>query len=102
MSRYKLSSPIRELHGKLCSHDDVIYMERYGTRYTSKICFPRTRPYSEAELARQSKFKQACEAAHAALADAELRASAELRFKKQRKYKTLIGMVVSEEYKKIN
>ena len=36
-----------------------------NTLYTGKICNPRTKPFSEQELARQEKFRQAIAAVNA-------------------------------------
>ena len=72
------------------------------TQFTSQICNPRTKPYSEAELARQTKFGTATAAAKTAMADPTTRATYEADFKAQTKYQTLYGFVLASEYAKLN
>ena len=72
------------------------------TNFTSQICNPRTKPYSEAELTRQNKFREATAATKTALADPTTRATYEADFKAQTKYQTLYGFVLAQEYKKLN
>ena len=73
----------------------------YGETFTSQICNPRTKPFSEAELARQEKFRQAASATKTALADPTTRATYEAEFKEQKKYKTLYGYIFAKEMAKL-
>ena len=73
----------------------------YGETFTSQICNPRTKPFSEAELARQEKFRQASAATKTALADPTTRATYEAEFKEQKKYKTLYGYIFAKEMAKL-
>ena len=100
MSKISLESPFRHFRGKICKHAQIIFKEMYGTKFTSQICHPRTKPYTEEELARQSKFSKASAAVREILSDAEQRATAESAFKSQRKYKTLWGFLHAQEYAK--
>lgn len=102
MSKINLEAPFTAFRGKICKHSKIIFAQRGDTQYTSQICNPRTKEFSEAELARQEKFKQAVVNANAALADAEQKASYEAEYKAQSKYKSLRGYVISQEYKKMN
>ena len=91
---------LKTLKGKVCSHSNIFFAnKKYGTKYTVKICNPRTKPFTQAELARQAKFK----AAHDALLalTPEQKAAYRTAFEAQKKYKTLNGYILAEEYKKI-
>ena len=101
MSNIKLEAPFTAFRGKICKHSKIIFAQRKGTQYTSQICNPRTKPFSEAEVERQAKFKQAVVNANAALADATQKAAYEEAFGKQSKHKTLRGYVIAKEYAKL-
>ncbi len=101
MSKINLEAPFTAFRGKICKHSKIIFAQRKGTQYTSQICNPRTKAYSEEELARQGKFKQAVVNANAALADATQKAAYETAFKAQNKYKSLRGYVIAKEYEKL-
>jgi hypothetical protein len=87
--------------GKICKHSNIIYKKLRQTQFTSQICNPRTKPYSAAELARQSKFRTAAAATKTALADPTTRATYEAEFKAQNKYTTLYGYILAQEYAKL-
>ena len=101
MSSIKLEAPFQAFRGKICKHSKIIFAQRGQTQYTSQICNPRTKAYSEAELARQNKFKTAITNANTAMADATQKAAYETAFKAQSKYKTLRGYVIAKEYEKL-
>ena len=101
MSNIKLEAPFTAFRGKICKHSKIIFAQRGDTQYTSQICNPRTKPFSEAEVARQTKFKQAVSNANTALADATQKAAYEAEYKAQSKYKTLRGFVIAKEYEKL-
>jgi len=101
MSKIKLETPFTSFRGKICKHTKIIYVERGGTKYTSQICNPRTKPFSADELARQNKFKNAAQATVTALADPVQKAAYEVAFNAQKKYKTLRGYVFAQEYAKL-
>ena len=101
MSKIKLEAPFRQFRGKICKHSDIIFKEMYGETFTSQICNPRTKPFSEAELARQKKFRQAAAATKTVLADTSTRAPYEAEFKEQKKYKTLYGYIFAKEMAKL-
>ena len=101
MSKIKLEAPFTAFKGKICKHSNIIYKQVRQTQFTSQICNPRTKPYSEAELARQSKFRTAAAATKTALADPTTRATYEAEFKSQSKYQTLYGFVLAKEYAKL-
>ena len=100
MAKFIPMELLHSLSGKLCGHSNIFFAnKKWGTRYTVKVCNPRTKPFTAAELARQAKFK----AAHdALLALTEQEKAAYLAaFKEQTKYKTLNGYILAEEYAKI-
>ena len=101
MSKINLEAPFQSFRGKICKHSKIIFAQRGQTQYTSKICKPRTNTFSDAELARQTKFKTAITNANTALADATQRAAYETAFAGQNKYKSLRGYVIAQEYAKL-
>ena len=101
MSKINLEAPFTAFRGKICKHSKFIFAQRGDTQYTSQICNPRTKPFSEAEVARQTKFKTALTNANAALADATQKVAYEAEFKAQSKYKSLRGYVIAKEYEKL-
>lgn len=98
MAKYVPMDLLQSLHGKVCGHSDVYFAERRGTRYTGKICNPRTLPFSESEIAAQEKFGSVSGKVKTALASPTEAAKYEAAFKKQSKYKTLRGYVFSVVY----
>ena len=101
MSKISLEVPFTAFKGKICKHTNIIYKQLRDTQFTSQICHPRTKAYSEEELARQAKFKTAAAAAKAVMADPAQRATAEADFAKQDKYQTLYGFLLAREYAKL-
>ena len=105
MAKFKPIDLIKSLSGKICSHSDTYFQKRRRTLCTGRICNPRTKPYSEAELARQAKFKQAIQAV-AALSQEQI-ADYLTAFEKQRKspnpkYAYLRNFMIAQEYAKLN
>ena len=101
MSNIKLEAPFQAFRGKICKHSKIIFAQRGDTQYTSQICNPRTKPFSEAEVARQTKFKTALTNANTALADSTQKAAYDTAFKAQNNYKTLRGYEIAKEYEKL-
>lgn len=101
MSKINLEAPFTSFRGKICKHSDIIFKEMYGETFTSQICNPRTKPFSQAELDRQEKFRQAAAAAKTAMADPTTRATYEAEFEAQTKYKSLYGYILAKEYAKL-
>ncbi len=101
MSKIKLEAPFRAFRGKICKHSDIIYKKLRQTNYTSQICNPRTKPFTTAEVARHTKFKNAVMQANTILADPTQRATYQDAFEKQNKYSTLRGYVIAQEYAKL-
>ena len=101
MSKISLEVPFTAFKGKICKHTNIIYKQLRDTQFTSQICHPRTKPYSEEEISRQNKFKTAAAAAKAIMADPTQRATAEADFAKQDKYQTLYGFLLATEYAKL-
>ena len=91
---------IGSMSGKVCGHSDISFAKKGKTQYTMKRCNPRSKPYTEAELARQEKFAQV-RAAMKALSE-EQKAEYAAQFKKYPgKYTTLTGYIFAKEYEKI-
>ena len=62
MARYKPIDMVKYYQGKICKHSDTYFQKRRRTLCTGRICYPRTKPFSAEELARQAKFRQAIQA----------------------------------------
>ena len=99
MSKYVPMDLLKSLHGKVCGHSNVYFAERNGTRYTGKLCHPRTSPASAKETAVRTKSAPVRKAV-AALSDQEQASYATAYKKNPRGYKTLTGYMFAEEYKK--
>ena len=99
MAKFKPMDLLKALSGKLCSHSDVYFAKKGNTLYTGKICNPRTKPFSAAELARQEKFAQARAAVKALTA--EQKAAYAEAFANQKKYSSLQGYMFAQEYAKL-
>ena len=102
MSKFNLEVPFTAFKGKVCKHSKIIFKKVRQTNFTSQICNPRTKPFTEAELARQNKFRQAAAATKTALANPTERATLEAAFKAQKKYRTLFAYTVAQKYVKPN
>ena len=99
MAKYEPIEMVKSYSGKICEHSDVYFAKKGNTLYTGKICNPRTKPFSEQELARQAKFTQA-RAAVKALTE-EQKAEYATAFKNQKKYMSLQGYMFAKEYEKL-
>ena len=98
MAKYEPIEMVKSYSGKICEHSDVYFAKKGNTLYTGKICNPRTKPFSEQELARQEKFRQA-RAAVKGLTSEQKTAYAEA-FANQKKYSSLQGYMFAQEYAK--
>jgi len=99
MAKFKPIEVLKTLSGKVCGHSDMYFANRGQSRYTGKICNPRTKPFIAEELARQAKFK-AASAAVKALTEEQKTAYREA-FANQKKYSTLYGYMFAMEYAKL-
>ena len=99
MAKYEPIEMVKSYSGKICKHSDVYFAKKGNTLYTGKICNPRTKPFSEQELARQEKFRQA-RAAVKGLTSEQKTAYAEA-FANQKKYSSLQGYMFAMEYEKL-
>ena len=99
MAKYEPIEMVKSYSGKICEHSDVYFAKKGNTLYTGKICNPRTKPFSEQELARQTKFAQA-RAAVKALTSEQI-SDYETAFKNQKKYSSLQGYMFAQEYEKL-
>ncbi len=99
MARYKPIDMVHYYRGKICSHSDTYFQKRRKTLCTGRICNPRTKPFTEAELARQTKFKQAIQAV-AALSQEQIE-QYQSDFQKQTRYAYLRNYMIAMEYAKL-
>ena len=100
MSKIKPMILVDRLSGKVCSHSNTYFAERYGTQYTGTICNPFTGEPTDKQIAVRQKFADTY-AAMAALTE-EQRNAYEKAFKNQKKYRSLRGYIFAMEYKKLN
>ena len=100
MAKYVPIEMVKSYSGKICEHSDVYFAKKGNTLYTGKICNPRTKPFSEQELARQEKFRQA-RAAVNGLTSQQKTAYADA-FANQNKYSSLQGYMFAMEYAKLS
>lgn len=98
MAKYVPMDLLQSLHGKVCGHSDVYFAERNGTRYTGKICNPRTSAPTEGEIAAREKFGSVSGKVKTAMASPTEAAKYTAAFRKQNRYKTLRGYVFSLLY----
>ena len=101
MAKIKPMILIEQMHGKVCTHSDTYFALRNGVQYTGTRCNKRRTPFTENELKNQTKFKTAHAAAVTRLRDASQHANDIAAFKQQKKYKTILGYLIADEYKKI-
>ena len=99
MSKIKPMILVDRLSGKVCSHSNTYFAERYGTQYTGTICNPFTGEPTDKQIANRQKFADTY-AAMAALTE-EQRDAYKEAFKKQKKYRSLRGYIFAQEYKKL-
>ena len=100
MAKYEPNDLLKSLHGKVCQHSDTYFAERNGTKYTGKVCNPRSTPPSEAELATRTRFSEV-QAAIAVLSEEDKSAYASAYQKNPKGYKTLRGYIFAKEYAKL-
>lgn len=101
MAKYEPMDLLKSLSGKVCQHSDMAFANRKGTKYTMKRCQERSTPYSEEELARQTRFASV-RAKVLILTEEEIAAYAAAFKKSPGKYTTLQGYIFAQEYKKLN
>ena len=99
MSKIKPMILVDRLSGKVCSHSNTYFAERYGTQYTGTICNPYTGEPTDKQIAVRQKFADTY-AAMAALTE-EQKNDYKEAFKKQKKYRSLRGYIFAMEYKKL-
>jgi hypothetical protein len=99
MAKYIPIEMVKSYSGKICEHSDVYFAKKGKTLYTGKICNPRTKPFSAAELARQAKFASARAAVKALTV--EQKTAYKEAFDKQDKYTSLQGYMFAMEYAKL-
>ena len=99
MAKFKPMELLSELHGKVCMHSDIAFVERNGTQFTVRRCNPRSVPPTENELQNRAKFKATRDAVKNLTP--EQRQTYAQDFRKQTKYRTLQGYVFAQEYKKL-
>ena len=99
MAKYTPMDLIKSLSGKVCSHSDTYFANRYGTKYTGKICNPYTGEPSADQVAQRNLFKTT-RANIKTLSESEI-ADYKASFKSYSAgYKTLNGYIFAAEFAK--
>lgn len=104
MALIKPSTPFDRVQRKFAKSDEIHFRNRKADNATISVRMKH--PYdggsSAAQLAHRAKFAQAIAAANTAMEDSTQRAAYETAFRKQRKYITLHGYIVAQEYTKLS
>lgn len=100
MAKYVPMDLLKSLRGKVCGHSDTYFAERYGTKYTGKICNPSTKEATELQIAQREKFATA-RANAKALSDEQKQAYATAFKSYSGKYKSLNGYIFAKELEKL-
>ena len=103
MALIKPATPFDSIKRKFAHSDEIHFRNRKADNATIsvRVKHPYDGGQSAAQIAHRAKFAQAIAAALAAEADASQLATYQTAFKKQRKYITLHGYIVAQEYSKI-
>ena len=103
MAMIKPSTPFDTIKRKFAKSDEIHFRNRKADNATISVRMKH--PYnggsSAAQIAHRAKFALAIAAANTALQDAQQKAAYKTAFLKQRKYITLYGYVVAQEYAKL-
>ena len=99
MAKYTPMDLIKSLSGKVCSHSDTYFANRYGTKYTGKICNPYTGEPS-ADQVKQRTIFATTRTNVKALTDTEKGEYAAAYKKNKAGYKTLNGYIFASEFAK--
>ena len=100
MAKYVPILLLESLSGKLCSHSDVYFANRNGTRYTGKICNPYKGAPSALQITQRNKFKQV-QIALKGLTQ-EQKAAYAVAFSKQKEYRNLANVKQLPKIEEIN
>ena len=90
---------LKSLSGKICSHSDTYFANRYGTKYTGKICNPYTGEPSADQVAQRNLFKTT-RTNIKALTDSEKSDYATAYKSNKAGYKTLNGYIFAAVFAK--
>ena len=99
MAKYTPMDLIKSLSGKVCSHSDTYFANRYGTKYTGKICNPYTGEPSADQVKPRTLFATA-RANVKALTDSEKSEYAAAFKSNKAGYKSLNGYIFAAEFAK--
>lgn len=99
MAKYVPMDLLKSLSGKICSHSDTYFANRYGTKYTGKICNPFTGEPSADQVKQRTLFATT-RANIKALTDSEKSDYATAYKSNKAGYKTLNGYIFAAEFAK--
>ena len=103
MARIKVATPFDSVQKKFSKTDEIHFKNRKADNATTgvRVKHPYDGGNSANQVAHRAKFALAIAAANTALQDAQQKATYKTAFLKQRKYITLYGYVVAQEYAKL-
>ena len=99
MAKYVPMDLLKSLSGKICSHSDTYFANRYGTKYTGKICNPFTGDPTDNQVKHRTIFATT-RANIKALTDSEKSDYATAYKSNKAGYKTLNGYIFAAEFAK--
>ncbi len=97
MGKVIYTFPVADVCGKIDRNSKVAFAHRGDTKYTM-LCGKRSTPFSQLELDRQLKFKNAVAATRQRMLDPDQSLLDQIAFSQQSKYKTLYRYVFNQVY----
>ena len=98
MGKIITMTPVRSIRGKISKSDDLFFSERYGQTVITRV----VNPYHGLSTAKQrdvrDRFRRVSQEVQTELADENGVAKWKALFKRQKKYRTLRGMVFAMLY----
>lgn len=98
MGKIITMTPIRSIRGKISKSDDLFFSERYGQTVITRVVNPYRGPSTAKQQSVRTKFRSISQQVQAELSDEAGVAKWKALFKRQKKYRTLRGMVFAKLY----
>ncbi|MGM9745491.1 MAG: hypothetical protein ACI30H_00805 [Paludibacteraceae bacterium] len=98
MGKIITMTPVRSIRGKISKSDDLFFSERYGQTVITRVVNPYRGPSTAKQQSVRTKFRSVSQQVQAELSDEAGVAKWKALFKRQKKYRTLRGMVFAKLY----
>lgn len=98
MGKIITMTPVRSIRGKISKSDDLFFSERYGQTVITRVVNPYRGPSTSKQQSVRTKFRSVSQQVQAELSDEAGVAKWKALFKRQKKYRTLRGMVFAKLY----